>query len=370
MTTKQPKAPCVRRLWTAVAERPAASKRSEHGSGDTAFSIPNSISVCSIKLQATGEGESSFVQTADSSSGPGRREISSRSGKRLVEIPAGRVNRDTAAAFTLVELLVVLAVLALCAMLLAPALARTRPDSRAFQCLNNHRQLCRAWQMYADDNNGRLVQSYHGGSAQGGNQTGSAWATGWLDWSTSTDNTNSVFLTEDRYAKLGKYLGKSKTVFKCPADVYLSTIQRNRGWTERVRSISGNIGIGDGNAEAGPWNGLYKHIKKTSEFLFPGPAETWVYVDEHPCSINDPGFFSPQPTSWIDQPASYHDGAAGFAFADGHTVIHKWEASLSTPAAGRVDTTYNGVTATVVGANDLDIKWMSYHAGRVSATTY
>lgn len=288
--------------------------------------------------------------------------------------PKEGTNDSGSAAFTFVELLVVLAVLALLAFTLLPTLAHTQPDSRSARCLNNHRQLCRAWQMYADDNNDRLVMSFHGAAAQGGaiasNPGAAPWAVGWLDWTTSADNTNAIFLTEDKYAKLGRYFGKDKMILKCPADVYLSLVQQNRGWTARVRSISGNIGIGDGNADVGSWNGIYKHIKKTTEFLFPGPAETWVYVDEHPCSINDPGFFNPNSTSWVDQPASYHDGASGFAFADGHSEIHRWEGSLSTPAAGRVDTAYNGVTAMGVRANDPDIHWMSYHAGRVSNATY
>jgi prepilin-type processing-associated H-X9-DG protein len=299
---------------------------------------------------------------------------SRRGESRQIGGPKAGTNDSGSAAFTFVELLVVLTVLALLAFTLLPALAHTQPDSRTARCLNNHRQLCRAWQMYADDNNDRIVMSFHGGDAQGGSiasdPTKAPWALGWLDWGASTDNTNSLFLTEDKYAKLGKYFGKDKTILKCPADVYLSSVQQSRGWTARVRSISCNIDIGDGNAEAGPWDPIYKHIKKTSEFIFPGPVETWVYVDEHPLSINDPAFFNPYSTSWVDQPASYHDGAAGCAFADGHVEIHKWEASLSTPAAGRVDTSFNGVTATVVGANDPDIHWMSYRAGRVSNVTY
>ncbi|HZQ47506.1 MAG TPA: H-X9-DG-CTERM domain-containing protein, partial [Verrucomicrobiae bacterium] len=30
----------------------------------------------------------------------------------------------------------------------------------------------------------------------------------------------------------------------------------------------------------------------------------------------------------IDIPASYHNGACGFAFADGHAEIHKWVGSM------------------------------------------
>ena len=63
----------------------------------------------------------------------------------------------------------------------------------------------------------------------------------------------------------------------------------------------------------------------------PKPAGTWVFLDEHPDSIND-GYFTEDPDSdskWSDIPASYHNGACGFGFTDGHAEIKKWQSQTS-----------------------------------------
>ncbi|MBU6401583.1 MAG: hypothetical protein KGS61_14795, partial [Verrucomicrobia bacterium] len=244
-------------------------------------------------------------------------------------------------------------------------------------CMNNTRQLMVAWHMYNADNLDRFVQNFHGDQAMGGaaanNPANAPWVAGWLDWSTSADNTNILFLIGEKYSKLAKYFGNTRNVFKCPADKFLSSTQRQRHWTERVRSVSSNIGVGKGNAETGPWDTLYKHVETSSDLIIPGPAETWVYLDEHPDSINDAGFFNPNSGGqWVDVPAAYHNGAAGFAFADGHSEIHRWIASLATPRMQQVRYVDVGTldTSLPAGRADADIHWLSYHAPRKTDRSY
>lgn len=278
-------------------------------------------------------------------------------------------DRSIDRAFTLIDLLVVLGMLALAAALLAPALARTRPNSQAIQCMNNTRQLIRAWQMYSAENNGKPVVNLHGGAAQGGAGDitwGMSWAEGWLDWTLATDNTNIAFLLNPRYAKLAPYLIPASTrVFQCPADTYVSASQRAAGWSRRCRSYSVSLDVGSGNAVVGPFDSIYRQVLKETDFCYPGPADTFVFLDEHPDSLNDPGFFSPHLTSWIDLPGTLHNGAGGFAFVDGHSELHKWNDSLT-----KVRGVQFSFTAPGPSAADRDIHWLSYHSARVSTNSY
>src|ERR1041385_8665372 len=119
-------------------------------------------------------------------------------------------------AFILRELISVLGASSALILLAAPLFGRNHSTTNATLCLSNLRVLTVAWQLYASDNSGKLVQNYHGGEAQGGssadNPIKSPWANGWLDWGLSIDNTNSLLIRTSKYARLAPYISLPRNV--------------------------------------------------------------------------------------------------------------------------------------------------------------
>ena len=287
---------------------------------------------------------------------------------RMKQSLACRQVNEQWSGFTLIELLVVIALIAILAALLLPALSKARERAQGIACLNNTRQLALAWMLYADDHNGHLAYNL-GGDARRltlAPRTNLNWVNGILTWELDNDNTNTATLTQ---ASLGSYANRNASLYRCPSDHVLSSIQRNAGWSGRVRSYSMNAMVGDAGDLTASGSNLNNpgYVQFFSLAAIPQPSEIFVFLDEHPDSIND-GYFLNRANynynEWIDLPASYHNGSAALAFADGHSEIHRWQ-SASTRKPARADVV--DLPLAISQAEAQDFYWVIKRMSRSSA---
>ena len=230
--------------------------------------------------------------------------------------------------------MVVIAIIAILAGMLLPALAKARQKAQGIACLNHLKQLQLAWFMYASDHNDRLAPNLGLAFPQ---TTDNTWVQGGLSLGPANpDNTNTLYLQR---SLLFPYL-KSLAVFKCPAD--RSTANFGGARCPRVRSLTMNNWLGRylPNGSLGqvifPGDDAYRINVKLSHLTEPPPARTFVLIDEREDSINDCVFYvgmgrRGSAAYLIDLPAAYHNGAAGLSFADGHAEIKRWRDPRTTP---------------------------------------
>jgi prepilin-type processing-associated H-X9-DG protein len=271
--------------------------------------------------------------------------------------PTSFRDRTASGGFTRLDLLVVILLLGLLAAATSPVRG-SGGSVRAAVCMDNLRRLGAAWLVYAQDNGGRFAGNYNGAFVPTPVGRERPWATGWLDWTTATDNTNTVYLTDPRYAALAPYLRRDATGYKCPADEYLSSRQLSRGWVSRARSYSMNCYVGEGNASSGPIDPSFPIVNQLSGFGALPPQSTFVFTEEQSDSLNDPMLFvSMTAWQWVDLPGAFHEGAGSFAFADGHVEMHVWRSGTTLKPVQLIN--FNNIP---VSPNDPDLAWVRARA--------
>ncbi len=279
----------------------------------------------------------------------------------LASVPFYRKNRG----FTLIELLVVIAIIAILAALLLPSLAHAKTQAQGVGCMNNSKQLTLAWRLYTDDNRQILPFGYSATAFPTEVWSGPSGAP--LDESenlTDTGNWDPIDTIEK--GCIWPYCAKSLGIWRCPADTSIGqNPQGQKVPRPRSYSMCNWVG-GDGDSPSdGYKNGWgaavpFTVVRKMSDFIT--PAQTFVLLDEQERSMND-GFFCVQITDWTDTPnsseeiydypASRHNNACGFAFADGHSENHQWkESKILTPPTP---------IASQAVPNSKDFFWLQLH---------
>jgi len=252
---------------------------------------------------------------------------------------------------------VVIAIIAILAALLLPALTKAKQKAQSISCMNNTKQITLAWTIYANDNNDMLPPNDYPfttpwfGAGSANQLKMKNWVVGTMQQPLDAADQQLVVNGLSELLDPGSLISPnlpSRSVWHCPADNYIDTFAGNK---PHVRSYSMNSAVGTswyGSFNGGPSLGspvqggwlpgnsynssqtAWMTYGKLGSFTKPGPSDTWVLMDENPITINDGSFAvsavaTPGHTYLIDYPTGLHGGAGGLSFADGHSTVHKWQ---------------------------------------------
>jgi len=245
--------------------------------------------------------------------------------------------------FTLIELLVVIAIIAILMAILMPALSRVKEQGKRIVCESNLKTLTLTWIMYADENDGKIVNGaggFHYTSNTGQTSNGAAagiierawvgkgWGNNWdnpnVDDRGLTDRDKKIAIEE---GALWEY-AKDYDIYKCP------TGRRGEFVTyAAVDAMNGLVRGGTASGSGKVYNtgtrvrGTVIWIKRIHEISSPAPAMRMVYIDEGAMTPDSFATHYNQQGPWWDDPPSRHGDGTTVSWADGHASHLKWRAA-------------------------------------------
>lgn len=214
----------------------------------------------------------------------------------------------------------VIAIIAILAAMLLPALRSAKLRATSALCLSNQRQLAMAWTMYCDDNEGRMPNFTTVTNARGERP----WlfrplpVTPVFPPNISAQQAQEFVATEGyREGSLFSY-APNPSIIHCPSDSRFS------------RPVGGGFAYGSLSPVAS-LNGEKPELYRCSELQQPSGRFLWVEENDSRGenggswnfkSSGPPGF---QASKLVDSGAVYHGSSSTFSWADGHATTHKWQ---------------------------------------------
>ena len=257
--------------------------------------------------------------------------------------------------FTIIELLVTIAVIAILSAILLSAIGNAKRRAVRTVCLSSFRQLQTAWLVYEGDHNSLPLNNDRPDAGKTPERP--SWAAGWLRLDSEpgdkTDSANEELLlgrTTSVWGSLGPYTQTAK-IYRCPLD--FSTVQLDGSSLRRVRTVSMNCYMNG----TGVWQSTnYVTFARLTDI--PDPSRMWVFIEEREDSINDGYFALKMDTRYsiVDLPANYHQNGAIISFADGHVEYRRWLEKSTTPPLAPSMHQPNILVATP--ATDRDMSWL------------
>jgi prepilin-type N-terminal cleavage/methylation domain-containing protein/prepilin-type processing-associated H-X9-DG protein len=238
-------------------------------------------------------------------------------GFKGIALTSRRPGRVCRWAFTLIELLLVIAIIAILAALLLPALAPAMEKGQRIACMSNLKQLQAGWHLYLLDNTDAMPSNdWDGVTGDFATSTPGSWVVGNVRENTSTNIPRGVQWPYN----------PSLGVYHCPADKSLAS----DGVTPRFRSYSLSQFLGMSGLQTVAALAPFAPFGKYKGDDLTRTATVIGFTCENEGCIED-GIFGIYPapsTEWWNLPASRHSRGGCYAFADGHVEYWKWKGPM------------------------------------------